>query len=88
LAGTAACVNVNATKERQQQDEQAIRSSIEEMNAVLAKRDLAGFMALYDDNENIMLIGSDVGEIYRGRQEMAGFIKMLYRMPFVFSFLS
>ncbi|MEI6107644.1 MAG: SgcJ/EcaC family oxidoreductase [Opitutae bacterium] len=86
LAGTAACVNVNTTKERQPQDEQAIRSSIEKMNVALAQRDLAGFMALFDDSDNIMLIGSDVGEIYRGRQEVAGFIKMLYGMPFVFSF--
>ncbi len=67
-------------------DESGIRQSLESLNQVCAARDVAGFMALFDDSDAILFIGSDRGEVFAGRDAIAGFMKTLFGLPFVFSF--
>lgn len=43
-------------------------------------------MALFEDNDAILLVGSDAGEVYRGRAAVGGFLKALYGLPFTFRF--
>lgn len=67
-------------------DDAAIRASLDSLNAVMARRDVPAVMALFDDDDDILLVGSDTGEIFHGRKAVAGFIKALCGLPFVFSF--
>jgi uncharacterized protein (TIGR02246 family) len=64
----------------------AVRISLEAVNPILTKRDLAGFMALFENSDDILLVGSDTGEIFSGRASISGFLKQLYALPFTFSF--
>jgi SnoaL-like domain len=64
----------------------AVSASLDSMNPLLARRDLPGFMALFEDTDDILLVGSDTGEVFRGRARVAGFLKQLYALPFTFSF--
>ncbi len=56
------------------------------MNEVLATKDLETVMTMYDDTEDIIVIGSDSGEVFVGRDRVKLFMKMIVSMPFVFSF--
>lgn len=64
----------------------AVLATLTTLNDVLARRDLAGFMALFEDNDDILLVGSDAGEVFRGREAVGGFLKALYGLPFTFAF--
>ncbi len=64
----------------------AILAAVRALNDVCARRDLAGFLSLFDDSDDVLLVGSDVGEVFRGRAAIAGFMKKLFALPFVFSF--
>jgi ketosteroid isomerase-like protein len=63
-----------------------IVASLNAMNDVCARRDVGAFMALFEDSDDIALIGSDAGEVFRGRKAVAGFIGTLFALPFTFSF--
>jgi len=63
-----------------------IMAAVRAMNDVCARRDLPGFMALFEDSDAIALIGSDTGEVFKGRDAVAGFMKRLFALPFTFSF--
>ncbi len=63
-----------------------IRANLESLNAVCATRDVAKFMALFEDNDDILFVGSAPGEVFRGRVAIAGFMTKLFALPFVFSF--
>jgi len=39
---------------------------------------------LFDDSDDVVLVGSDVGEIFKGRAAVAGFLQKLYGLPFIF----
>ncbi|HNC23708.1 MAG TPA: nuclear transport factor 2 family protein [Opitutaceae bacterium] len=80
------CATVAPTPEAKAREEAAVRSTLTRMNEVLAKRDKAGFMALFDDSDEIMIIGSDVGEVCKGRKGVEGFIKWIYSQKFTFAF--
>jgi ketosteroid isomerase-like protein len=67
-------------------DDAAIRATLSTLNEVMARRDAPALMALFDDDDDILLVGSDTGEVYHGRIAVAGFIKALCGLPFVFSF--
>jgi ketosteroid isomerase-like protein len=67
-------------------DDVAIRAGLDTLNAAMARRDVPAVMALFDDNDDILLVGSDTGEVFHGRSAVAGFIKALCGLPFVFSF--
>jgi uncharacterized protein (TIGR02246 family) len=81
----AGCATV-PTPEAKAREEVAIHATLTRMNEVLAKRDQAGFLALFDDSDDIMVIGSDVGEVVKGRKGVQGFIKWIYSQKFTFAF--
>jgi ketosteroid isomerase-like protein len=63
-----------------------IREGLFRMNDLLATKDLMKVMTLYDDSDDIAVIGSDSGEVFVGRERVRTFMKMIVSMPFVFSF--
>jgi ketosteroid isomerase-like protein len=63
-----------------------IRNGFEKMNEMLATKDLQKVMNIFDDAEDIMVIGSDSGEVYIGKNRVQSFLKIIVSMPFVFSF--
>ncbi len=69
-----------------QNDQLAIRATLDALNAACAHRDIAAFMDLFGDTDDILFVGSDTGEVYQGRKATADFMQMLFKLPFVFSF--
>ena len=67
-------------------DRTEILQNLASLNEVCARRDSAAFMAMFDDSDEILFVGSDKGEVFRGRAGVAAFIKILFGMPFTFSF--
>jgi len=55
-----------------------ILAALEAWNDAAKNRDLARFMALYDQAPDIMLIGSDKGEIFKGKDAIEGWLKGLF----------
>ncbi|HEX9252781.1 MAG TPA: nuclear transport factor 2 family protein [Ignavibacteriaceae bacterium] len=64
-----------------------IRASLNKLNEVLATKDLKTVMSIYDDSDDITVIGSDSGEVFIGRSQVQKFMKIIISMPFVFSFV-
>lgn len=64
---------------------QTVRSTLDAMNAACAARDLAAFMALFDDDP-VLFVGSDKPEVFRGRAATEGFIRMFFGAPFTAQF--
>jgi ketosteroid isomerase-like protein len=56
------------------------------VNEVLATKDLRTIMTIYDDSDDIIVVGSDSGEVFVGRERVKTFMKIIASMPFVFSF--
>jgi uncharacterized protein (TIGR02246 family) len=67
-------------------DPDDIRATLVRLNAACAARDLAAFMALFEDGDDILFVGSDAGEVFRGREAVSRFMEKLFGLPFVFSF--
>lgn len=67
-------------------DEAGIRATLTQLNTVCAARDLPGFMALFESDAEILFVGSDKGEVFRGPEATQKFMGQLFRLPFVFSF--
>ena len=63
-----------------------IRKCLSRMNEVLATRKLETIMSVFDDTDDIIVVGSDTGEIFIGRERVKYFMQALIDMPFVFSF--
>lgn len=63
-----------------------IVAALHAINDVCARRDVVAFMGLFEDSDSIALIGSDAGEVFKGRAAVAGFIRTLFALPFTFSF--
>lgn len=64
-----------------------IKAGLNKLNEVLATKDLKTVMSLYDDSDDIMVIGSDSGEVFIGREQVKEFMKVIISMPFIFSFV-
>jgi ketosteroid isomerase-like protein len=58
--------------------EEDIRASLESWNQAAKNRDLDKFMAQFDDTPEIMLIGSDSGEIFKGKAQIKKWLKSLF----------
>ena len=43
-------------------------------------------MALFEDSDDILFVGSDAKEVFRGRAATSEFMKQLFGLPFTFSF--
>jgi ketosteroid isomerase-like protein len=63
-----------------------IRAGLNRLNAALATKDLATVMSVYDNADDIAVVGSDSGEVFIGKERVVVFMKMILSMPFVFSF--
>jgi ketosteroid isomerase-like protein len=63
-----------------------IRKSLGRLNEVLATKDLNVVMSIYDTTDDIVVVGSDSGEVFVGRERVRAFMKIIVSMPFVFSF--
>ena len=74
------------TPEAKAKEQAAIRATLARLNEVLAKRDKEGFLALFDETDDVMVVGSDVGEVAKGRKGLQGFIKWIYSQRFTFAF--
>jgi uncharacterized protein (TIGR02246 family) len=55
-----------------------ILACLQAWNDAAKERDLEGFMALFDDSENIVLAGSDTGEVFKGKDRIKEWLKMLF----------
>ena len=93
FALTSGCISIHSGgKEGTSQvgtshrDSQDVRKTLEALNAATLHRDVAATMALFDDSDDIMLVGSDVGEVFKGRQVLSSHLKEIYALPFVLSF--
>jgi uncharacterized protein (TIGR02246 family) len=75
-----------ATGPSASQDRDGIRATLAALNSSCAARDLDAFMALFDDGDDILMVGSDTGEVFRGREAVREFMNRLFGLPFVFSF--
>ncbi len=80
--GTEAASPVGASLRENQEVQQTLAA----LNAATTQRDVAATMALFDDTDDIMLVGSDAGEVFKGRKILAAHLKEIYALPFVLSF--
>jgi ketosteroid isomerase-like protein len=55
-----------------------ITATLETWNNMAKSRDINHFMELFDDSENIMVAGSDSGEVYKGKVQIESWMKMLF----------
>jgi len=58
--------------------EKDIRNSLQLWNDAAKERDIEKAMSLFDDSENILLVGSDSGEICKGKEQISKWLKMLF----------
>ena len=56
-----------------------IKVALQVWNETANKSDLDGFMNLFDDNENIILVGSDSAEIYKGKEQIRKWLGVLFK---------
>lgn len=59
-------------------DEAGIKAAIEAWNTASAAASTDQMMSLFDDSDNIMLIGSAKGEIYKGKEQIRTWLSQLY----------
>jgi ketosteroid isomerase-like protein len=55
-----------------------IKNSLQLWNETAKKRDLKAFMNLFDSSSNIILIGSDSGEIFKGKEQIGQWVSRLF----------
>ena len=55
-----------------------IKNTLEQWNKATSMRDIEKFMELLDNTPEIMIIGSDSGEIFKGREQIETWIKKLF----------
>jgi len=56
-----------------------VRRALEKFNEVAGSGDMAALMSQFDDGADIMLIGSDKGEVFKGRAAMEGWVLSLFK---------
>jgi ketosteroid isomerase-like protein len=59
--------------------EAEIQTAINEFSEASSRGDLAGVLAKFDDQADILLVGSDKGEIYKGRAAIEVWLGSLYK---------
>ena len=55
-----------------------VTAALELWNSSAKSRDISHFMELFDNNEAIIVIGSDSGEVFKGREQIETWMKMLF----------
>jgi len=56
-----------------------VRSALDRFSELSGRGDLASVMTQFDDQADILLVGSDKGEVYKGRAAMEGWLGQLYQ---------
>ena len=56
-----------------------VRLELEQFSQLSGKSDLKGILARFDDQADIILVGSDAGEVFKGRAAMEGWLGKLYK---------
>lgn len=55
-----------------------ILKTLDQWNTASKNAELDKFMALFDDSENILLVGSAKGEVYKGKVQIREWLSQLY----------
>ena len=55
-----------------------ITAALELWNTMAKSRDTGRFMDLFDKTADIIVVGSDSGEVFKGREQIEGWMKMLF----------
>ena len=55
-----------------------IATAFSEWDAATGRGDLASVMEKFDQSDTIMIVGSDKGEVFKGRQQIEGWLKKLF----------
>jgi ketosteroid isomerase-like protein len=55
-----------------------ITAALELWNSSAKSRDMTHFMELFDNSEEILVVGSDSGEVFKGKEQIEGWMKMLF----------
>ncbi len=80
LAGLLACASPHTLPQPSSEVVQAeIRKAIDGFSEASIRGDLPGVLAKFDDQADILLIGSDKGEVYKGRAAMEVWLGSLYK---------
>ncbi|MEI7663372.1 MAG: nuclear transport factor 2 family protein [Bacteroidota bacterium] len=57
---------------------QKITAALELWNNSAKTRDMSHFMELFDSSHTILVVGSDSGEVFKGREQIEGWMRMLF----------
>jgi uncharacterized protein (TIGR02246 family) len=74
-----ACIALPTASAKEVAGSKEIHAAIDKWNETANRADLEGFMALFDDSDNVILAGSDRGEVYRGRKEIRAWLAQLFK---------
>jgi hypothetical protein len=55
-----------------------VKTVLDLWNSTAKSRDTTHFMELFDNSNSIMLVGSDSGEVFKGKKQIEGWVKMLF----------
>ncbi len=55
-----------------------ITKTLELWNSTAKNSDLEKFMTFFDDSENTLMVGSDSGEVFKGKEEIRGWLSQLF----------
>ncbi len=67
-------------------DDQAIRDTLKVLNSSLTARDIDLFMGLFEHSDDILLVGPDPGQVYRGWDAIRHYMFQVFHLPAVASF--
>jgi ketosteroid isomerase-like protein len=78
--GIIGCVSPRTAPSRPPEVVQAeVRRAIDQFSETAGRADLAGLLALFDANADIMVVGSDKGEVFKGRAAIEGWVAALFK---------
>ena len=78
VLGSSLCLALQTATATEVPDSSEIRAALGKWNETASRADLDGFMALFDESNDVMLVGSDRNEIYRGKAEIRGWLAQLF----------
>jgi len=72
-------ISINAIGQTNDATEKEIRNALMMWNDAAKKSNLEDFMALYDNSSSIVLVGSDKGEIFTGKEQIKERLEGLFK---------
>jgi ketosteroid isomerase-like protein len=76
-AGLVGCASARPAARAAPEDE--LRIALARWNDAATRGDLPAFMAQFDDAPDLLLVGSDKGEVFRGRAAIEGWLSRLFK---------